>query len=191
MKRLFITLLILAALVLFAFIAINLQVLSYSTDKFFNDIAAVPAGDRVAIVLGARVENDGTPSNTLYDRTLIGVELYKAGKTKKLLLSGGGREPEVMKTLAMQLGVPETDIVLDDLGLRTYDSCVRAKQVFQIEKAIVVTQDYHLPRSLYLCQAVGIDSIGMNSKRREYLGERYSWIREYFARVAAWFDINS
>src|SRR5687767_692646 len=115
MKRILIILVILSALGLLATIAINLQVGSYSTNRIYNNVENVPAEDRVAIVLGARVENDGTPSDTLYDRVLMGVELYKAGRARKLLLSGGNREPAVMKQLAAELGVPETDIVLDDL----------------------------------------------------------------------------
>ncbi|MEO5858508.1 MAG: ElyC/SanA/YdcF family protein [Pyrinomonadaceae bacterium] len=190
MKSVLIIILILGSVALLVVILINLQVTSYSTDRIYDDINNVPAKDRVAIVLGARVGNDGVPSNTLYDRTVTGVELYKAGKTRKLVFSGGNNEPEVMKKLAIDLGVPETDVVLDDLGMRTYDSCIRAKQVFAIEKAIIVTQDYHLARSIYLCQTLDVDAIGLNAKRRDYDGERYAWLREYIARVVAWYDIN-
>ena len=189
MKRLFIILLIFGVLALLAVIVINLQVRSYSTDRIFNDINSLPAGDRVAIVLGARVRN-GVPSDMLYDRVLTGVELFKAGKSRKLLFSGGDDEPAVMKKLAVELGVPETDIILDDLGLRTYESCVRAKQVFEIADAIIVTQDYHLARSIYLCRNMGVDAIGVNSKRRDYDAEGFGGNREYIANVRAWYDIN-
>ncbi len=189
-KSLFIVLIIVGLVVLIAILAINLRVGSYSTNRVFNDIENVPTENRIAIVLGARVWEDGRPSNTLYDRVLTGVELYKAGKSRKLLLSGGNNEPAVMKKLAIELGVPEDALVLDDLGLRTYESCVRAKQVFQIDRAIIVTQDYHLPRSLYLCQSMGIDAIGVDAKRRDYDGERYFWLREYLSRVLAWYDVN-
>lgn len=190
MKHVLSIILILSAATLVSIIIINLRVASYSKDRIYNDIDRVPMDDRIAIVLGARVGANGVPSNTLYDRTVTGVELYKAGKTRKLLLSGGNDEPQVMKKLAIELGVRETDIVLDDLGLRTYDSCVRAKQVFEIEKAVIVTQDYHLARSLYLCQNLGVDAVGVNAKRRDYDGERYAWLREYISRVVAWYDIN-
>ena len=190
MKRLIIVLIIVGVLGFFAVLAINLQVTSYSANRIYGDVESVPAENRVAIVLGARVERDGTASDTLHDRVLTGVELYTAGKAGKLLLSGGGREPAVMKKLALELGVPEADIVLDDLGTRTLESCSRARHVFGIEKAIVVTQDYHLARSLYLCRSFGVEAIGANAKRREYLGERYAWVREYLSRVKAWYDIN-
>lgn len=189
MKRVLIILLILGLLTISTIVAINLQVGSYSTDRIFNDIDSVPTEDRVAIVLGARVRN-GEPSDMLYDRVITSVELYKAGKTKKLLMSGGDDEPEVMRKLAVSLGVPESDIVLDDQGLRTYDSCIRAKQTFEVASAIIVTQDFHLPRSIYLCQSLGVDSVGMNAKRRTYQAEGFGWNREYLANVAAWYDVN-
>lgn len=170
--------------------AINLRVGSDSEDRIYREINDVPDDRPVAIVLGARVADDGSPSNTLYDRTLTGVELYKAGKVKRLLLSGGNSEPDVMKRVAFDLGVPATDIELDAEGIRTYESCLRAKNVFGIDRAVIVTQDYHLARSLYLCSELGIDAIGVDAKRRDYDGERFHWIREYFARVKAWSDIN-
>ena len=189
MKRPLVTILILGLLAVLAIVVINLQVRSYSTDRIYNDVSSVPAEDRIAIVLGARVRN-GVPSDMLYDRVITGVELYKAGKTQKLLFSGGGDEPAVMKKLAIDLGVPETDIILDDLGLRTYESCVRAKQAFQIEKAIIVTQGFHLARSIYLCRNIGIDATGLSADRREYDAEGFGENREYIANVRAWYDIN-
>ncbi len=189
MESLLIVLSVLGLLTLIAVIIVNLRVRSYSTERIFSS-QNVPADGRVAIVLGARVEDDGTPSNTLNDRVLTGVELYKTGKAPKLLLSGGNTEPATMRKLALELGVPESDLIVDDLGTRTYESCVRAKTVFGIDRAIVVTQDYHLARSLYLCENLGIDAVGVDAKRREYLGERYAWVREYLSRVKAWKDIN-
>jgi SanA protein len=189
-KRFFIILAIFAAVGIAGVCLINLQVASYAQDRIYCCVDTTPAGRPVAIILGARVGKDGQPSNTLYDRVLTGVELYKAGKVNKLLLSGGNDEPEVMRKLAIELGVSATDVALDTFGLRTYDTCIRAKQVFEVDKAIVVTQDYHLYRTLYLCKNVGVDAIGVDAKRRDYDGEKFLWLREYFSRVAAWFDIN-
>lgn len=189
MKRILIIVLILALLTVLSIIVINLQVGSYSTNRIFNDIDIIPNGDRVAIVLGARARN-GEPSDMLYDRVVTAVDLYKAGKTRKLLMSGGDDEPEVMKKLAINLGIPDADIVLDDQGLRTYDSCIRAKHIFEITNAIIVTQDFHLGRSIYLCRNLGVDTIGMNAKRRNYIAEGFGWNREYISSVLAWFDIN-
>ena len=189
MKRFLIIVSLLAFCALIAIIAINLRVVSYSNERIFSidDLNSEP---RVGIVFGARVGEDGVASNTLHDRTIVAVEAYKAQKIDRLLLSGGNDEPEVMKKLAIELGVPASAIITDSLGLRTYDSCFRAKNEFSIDRAVLFTQDYHQARSIYLCTNMGIDSLGVNTKRRDYLGERYLWLREYLSRVGAWFDIN-
>jgi vancomycin permeability regulator SanA len=127
----------------------------------------------VAIVFGAGVYRDGTPLPVLEDRVTTAVDLYKAGKVQKLLLTGDNRfpehnEPKSMRNLALQLGVPEDDLVLDYAGRRTYDSCYRARFVFGVKKAILVTQEYHLPRAVYTCSQLGIDSIGVSADRRPY-----------------------
>ena len=190
MKAVIIVILLLGLAAVAAVIAINYRVVTYAETRIYRDVNDVPDDRPVAIVLGARVADDGTASNTLYDRTLTGVDLYKAGKVKRLLLSGGNSEPDVMRRVAIDLGVPATDIELDAEGVRTYESCLRAKSVFGIDRAVIVTQDYHLARSLFLCSELGIDAIGVDAKRRDYDGERFHWIREYFARVKAWYDVN-
>lgn len=190
MKFVIIILLVIVVVAVAGVVGINIRVGSYAEGKIYNDIESLPAGQRVAIVLGARVTPEGEPSNTIYDRTLVGAEIYKAGKAQKVLLSGGGLEPEVMKRLALEFGVPAGDIIIDELGLRTYESCLRAKNNFNITEAVIVTQDYHLPRSLYLCQNLGINAIAIDAKRRDYLGERWFWVREYLSRVKAWYDVH-
>lgn len=180
---------------LLAISLINLRVGSYSTGKILRTADAVADEDRIAIVFGARVWEGGVPSNTLHDRVVTAVESYKAGKVKKFLMSGDRTgpeydEPAAMKRLAMDLGVPEENIFLDPRGLRTYDTCLRAKEIFKIEKAVLFTQDCHQPRAQYLCDNLGIDSIGVDTKRRDYVGEWYYWFREFFSRAGAWFEIN-
>ena len=127
----------------------------------------------VAIVFGAGVYRDGTPTPVLADRVATAVDLYMTGKVKKILLTGDNRfpdynEPAAMKRLAVSLGVPETDLIPDYAGRRTYDSCYRARFVFNIEKAILVSQDFHLPRAVYLCDQLGIESVGVSADRRVY-----------------------
>lgn len=195
LRRILHILLNLGLVVLLAVCLVNLRVGSYSTGKIFRSADDIPAEDRIAIVFGARVWEGGVPSNTLHDRVLTAVESYQAGKVKKLLMSGDRTgpeydEPAAMKKLAMDLGVPEENIVLDPKGLRTYDTCRRAKEIFKIERAVLFTQDYHQPRAQYLCDNLGIDSIGVDTKRRDYVGENYFWYREFFARAGAWFEIN-
>ncbi len=189
MKRFLKTASLLALAVLIAVILINLRVASYS-DNRIQTIDGLAEEPRVGIVFGARVGDDGVASNTLHDRTIVAVEAFHANKVNKLLLSGGKDEPEVMKKLALELGVPESAIVTDASGLRTYDSCFRAKNVFGVTRAVLFTQDYHQARSLYLCSSMGIDCLGVDTKRRKYLGERWLWVREYLSRVGAWYDVN-
>jgi SanA protein len=176
---------------------INNRIQSQAVGKTQTSITEIPTENppRVAIVLGAKVWENGEPSNVLYDRVLTAVELYRAGRVKKLLMSGDNSfanydEPTAMKQTAVKLGVPEGDIVLDFAGRRTYDTCYRAKEIFNVKKAIVVTQEFHQARTLYLCNNLGVNSIGITANRRRYEGERYWAFREFFSRASAWLEIN-
>jgi SanA protein len=142
----------------------------------------------VAIVFGAGLYRNGTPMPVLADRVATAVGLYQAGVVQKLILTGDNRtadynEPEAMRRLAVELGVPDSDLVLDYAGRRTYDSCYRARFVFGVKKAILVSQDFHLPRAVYLCGQLGIDSIGVSADRRAYqLSSLIQWnLREWAA----------
>jgi SanA protein len=140
--------------------------------RIYRNIDDVPSAP-VAIVFGAGLYRDGTPMPVLADRVSTAVDLYKAGKVGKLLLTGDNRfpehnEPEAMRRLALSLGVPEADLVNDYAGQRTYDSCYRAGFVFQVKRAILVSQDFHLPRAIYLCDQLGIESVGVAADRRAY-----------------------
>lgn len=120
----------------------------------------------VAIIFGAWVEPDGDPSAMLADRVEMGAKLYAAGKVKALLLTGDNHidsydEPEAMRQYALKLGVPDAALVLDYAGFRTYDSCYRAQAIFQVEQAILVTQQFHLDRALLTCNGLGVQSVGV------------------------------
>lgn len=168
------------------------------TNRFMNNsIMAIPIEEprRIAIVFGAKVWENGEPSHALEDRVVTAVELYRAGRVNKLLMSGDNPtpaydEPTAMKNAAMKLGVPEENIVLDFAGRRTYDTCYRAKEVFEVKKAILVTQEFHQARAIYLCNSMGVDSLGIKANRRTYLGERRWAIREFFSIASAWFEMN-
>jgi SanA protein len=193
--RIFLTSVTLALLGLFTVYLINLQVASYSNNKIYQSVADVPNDNSIAIILGAKVWDDGSLSHALLDRVTTGVELYKAGKVKKLLMSGDNPsadydEPTAMKGEAVKQGVPETDIVLDFAGRRTYDTCYRAKEIFEVKKAVIVSQEFHLPRSIYLCENIGVESVGIIANRRKYLGENYWAFREFFSVFSAWFEMN-
>lgn len=195
--RIFLSFISLALLGLLAVFLINRHVHSYTDQRLKLSISEVPqeSPPRIAIVLGARVWDDGSPSHALLDRVTTAAELYKAGKAQKLLMSGDNPnhqydEPTAMKRTAMELGIPESDIVLDFAGRRTYDTCYRAREIFEVKKAIIVTQEFHQARSLYLCNTMGIDTIGIKANRRSYLGERYWAFREFFSVFSAWFEVN-
>ncbi len=161
----------------------------------YHDVQRVPEAP-VAIVFGAAVYPGGHPSPVLADRIAAAVDLYKAGKVRKLLLSGDNRfqnynEPGAMMRYAMQLGVPHTAMQPDYGGRRTYDTCYRAKYIFQVDKAILVTQDFHLPRALFICHSLGIDAVGFTADRRRYSRRETLWwtLRESVALVRAVADV--
>jgi vancomycin permeability regulator SanA len=146
----------------------------------------------VALVFGAEVKRDGTPSAALRDRVLAGVDLYHAGKVKTLVMSGKDPEPRAMQDLAINQGVPLEAITLDEGGLRTYDTCYRAINVYEFEEALIVTQDFHLPRALYLCHFMGIDVQGIPAREGQYWrGSTVFWnVRESMATLLALWQIH-
>ena len=195
--RIVLTLAVFGLLGLLSIYLINARIKSQADGKYKTTIMEVQTETppRIAIVLGAKVWENGEPSDALYDRVITAVELYRAGRVKKILMSGDNPtenydEPTAMKATAVKLGIPENDIILDFAGRRTYDTCYRAKEIFAVQKAIVVTQEFHQARTLYLCNNLGVDSIGITANRRKYQGESYWAWREFFSTASAWFEIN-
>lgn len=140
------------------------------------------------IVLGCGVHSDGTPSHMLEDRLKQGIALYQQGAAPKLLMSGdhGTKdydEVNVMKGYAVKAGVPSEDVFMDHAGFSTYDTMSRAKHIFGAEKVIVVTQQYHLYRAVYLARAMGMEAYGVPSDYRQYSGQFARDVREVLARV--------
>lgn len=151
---------------------------------------------KVAIVFGAGLQRDGTPSPILRDRVETAVTLLREKKVEKILFSGDNRfenynEPGAMQAYALQLGAPLQDIVLDYAGRRTYDTCYRAKFIFKVEEAILVTQEFHLPRALFLCNHFKINAVGVNADIRNYSKRSVQvWtLREIFATTTAVWDL--
>jgi len=152
--------------------------------------------ERVAIIFGAGLRRDGRPTAVLRDRVETGAQLYFDGKIEKLLMSGDNQvveynEPEAMRQYAISLGVPEQDIVLDYAGRRTYDTCYRAKSIFGLESTLLVTQKFHLPRALFLCNALGIEAQGVEANKFSYSRRSLTFwnIREQFATFTAFMDV--
>jgi len=156
--------------------------------------ADVPARS-TAIVFGAGVSADGEPTSVLYDRVAVAAELYHLGKADQILLSGDGRndvldEPQAMRRAALRLGVPDEALLLDGAGLRTYESCRRARDVFGVTDAVLVTQRFHLSRALMLCDSLNLDVVGVASDLRSYSWRwRANWqVRETGATVVGWLE---
>jgi vancomycin permeability regulator SanA len=159
----------------------------------FEDIP----NERAAIVFGAGLWRDGSPTPVLRDRVKTASELYSQGKVEKILMSGDNStedydEPTAMKNYAIELGIPEDAIVLDFAGRRTYDTCYRAKEIFGLESAILVTQEFHLSRALYLCDTLGVESTGVIADQHYYLKRsRFFWnTREALATLNALWDVH-
>jgi SanA protein len=185
--------LLLLTLILVFFIP-RLITLLYSFPRTYLP-AAVPS-KRVAIVFGAGLTRDGSPSPVLRERVATAAGLYFSGKVEKLLMSGDNRfiyynEPGAMREYALALGVPEDAVVLDYAGRRTYDTCYRAKAIFQLDQAILVTQQFHLPRALFTCNKLGLPSVGVPADQVEYFSRsRLFWnLREIPATAMALWEI--
>jgi len=139
------------------------------------------------VVLGCQVKDDGKPSSMLSDRLQRGIELYKQGSAPKIIMSGdhGTKtydEVNTMKQVAIEAGVESGDIFMDHAGFSTYESIYRAKEIFEADKIIVVTQQYHLYRALYIAQMLGIKAYGVSSDYRTYWGQSNREAREILAR---------
>ena len=140
------------------------------------------------LVLGCFVKDDGRPSDMLYDRLKRGVELYNLGASPKLIMSGDhGREEydevAAMKQFAIDEGIPSEDVFMDHAGFSTYESIYRAKEIFCADKILIVTQEYHLYRALYIADQLGVEAYGVSSDYRTYVGQFMRDFREMLARV--------
>lgn len=139
------------------------------------------------IVLGCQVKDDGTPSHMLQDRLERGIALYKLGAAPKIIMSGDHGQDEydevnTMKQYAIDAGVPSSDIFMDHAGFSTYETVVRAKQIFGAERIIIVTQEYHLYRALYIAKQFDLEAWGVGADYRTYYGQTSRDIREILAR---------
>lgn len=172
-----------------AIAGINGIVIGTATSRILSpqDAAALADVDCI-LVLGCLVGSDGVPSDMLHDRLRQGVELYQLGAAPKMLMTGDhGRtnydEVDAMKTYAVNNGVPSEDVFMDHAGFSTYESMYRAKEVFQAKKIIIVTQEYHLYRAVFIARSLGLDAYGVTSDYNWYLGQFRRDVREVLARV--------
>ncbi|MBP2192821.1 vancomycin permeability regulator SanA [Nocardia goodfellowii] len=181
-----------AAVVLIGALAVSASVgwVRYQASGREYAADAVPATD-VAIVFGAQVYDDGQPSPYLAARLDIGRQLLESGKVRALLLTGdNGRrtydEPEAMRRYLVGKGVPAAKIALDYAGFDTYQSCVRANKIFGVRQAIVVTQDFSVPRTVALCRSAGIETAAVADHSQPHEGVWIKcWVRDQIAAIKA------
>ncbi len=166
---------------------INAYVCASTNQQIFSPEDAADLGADCIIVLGCQVKADGTPSHMLSDRLDRAIALYKLGAAPKIIMSGDhGQtnydEVNTMKQYAIDAGVPSQDIFMDHAGFSTYETVYRAKAIFGVKSAIIVTQKYHLYRALHIANRFDIDAVGVSADYRTYSGQMKRDIREILAR---------
>ncbi len=181
-----------AALSLTLVVTVSTSMVKLTAEGIVTTQAIPPDhGYDCVLVLGAGVRDDGSPSDMLYDRVRVSAEVYAALGDVPLLMSGDHtgdyNEVGVMKSLAVEMGVPSEDVFLDHEGYSTYESLYRAKQVFGAENIIIVTQEYHLHRALYIARELGLEAVGLSADLRTYRGQSRYNTREHLARFKDFF----
>lgn len=170
-------------------LGINLWVTGSVSNRILTEQEAATLQDVDCIViLGCQVRSDGTPSHMLEDRLKRGVVLYELGAAPKLLMSGDHGtatydEVDAMKRYAVDAGISSADVFMDHAGFSTYETVSRAINVFEADKIIIVTQQYHLYRALYVAHALGIEAYGVPADYRQYSGQLARDVREVLARI--------
>lgn len=167
--------------------------------RILSEVEAVPTDDwphpRVAIVFGASVLGNRHLSPVLADRVETAIQLYQAKKIDRILVSGDNRhasynEPRAMQEYLIARSIPTTDILLDPSGRSTYETCLRARTVFGLRRAVLVTQEFHLPRALYIANQLGLEAVGMAGTLRPSLQVDYQSLRELAAEFKAFYNIR-
>lgn len=185
--RILFALLLLMVLGAAAVLGINAYVVGSTKAAILSQQEAADLKADCILVLGCRVYEDGTPSHMLHDRLQQGVALYHDGAAPKLLMSGDHGQKEydevnAMKRFAIEAGIASGDVFMDHAGFSTYESLYRAKEIFGVQKVIIVTQKYHLHRALYIARQLGLEAYGVASDYRSYAGQSMRQLREILAR---------
>lgn len=187
LRRVLVVLGLLCLLAVAAVLGPNAWVVLSTRGKILTLSDAPPEDIDCILVLGCGVYSDGSPTPMLNDRLTRAVELYEAGWSEKLLMSGDNRskyynELATMHRVAREAGVPYSAIALDYAGLNTYDSVYRARDIFGAKRIVIVTQAYHLYRALYLARALGLEAWGVAADGENYSGQAMRDLREILAR---------
>jgi vancomycin permeability regulator SanA len=181
-------------IIIFLLTIIFLVAVNFSIKKYGQNICTADSTAEAALVLGAKVYDNGRISPIFQDRIDTALDLYEKGSVKKILISGDHGRPDydevnAAKDYFLEKGVKAEDIFLDHAGFDTYDSVYRARDIFVATSLIVVTQDFHLARALYIADKLGIDACGASADLRPYVGASRFESREYLARIKAFFNV--
>jgi len=179
-----------------AFFIIN-GIVTAITDKYvyeIDDISNLEKAECV-LVLGAKVYGDESLSPILKDRVNYAIAIYEAGKADKILFTGDHGQTDydevnAMMDYAINQSVPKEDIFLDHAGFSTYESIYRARDIFLVSNVIIVTQDFHISRAVYIARSLGLNAYGVNADPRKYANEKSDAFRESLARVKDFFLVN-
>lgn len=161
---------------------------------YLVDEASLPLHPDVVMILGGGIKPDGTPNDALTDRLIVGERVSKLTQAPMLLTGDDGqfRGPEIagMHKWLLDRGVSPDRIVIDGEGYRTYESCKRAAELFNLKKMVIITQRFHIGRAIYLCHSFDIESYGVTSDLQPYRSIVWFTVRDMLASVKAWSDIN-
>lgn len=172
----------------------NAWVLLSAKSRCYESLELVPSRD-VAVVLGTSPRLSSGSSNPFFESRMdAAAELYKRGKVRHILVSGDNRrkdydEPTAMRDALVKRGIPEQAVSMDFAGLRTLDTVERARAVFGLSEALIVTDDFHLARSLFLAKAKGLDAVGVCGVRVRWSWSKKTRCREVVSRTLAWLDV--
>jgi SanA protein len=178
-----------------AILSLNLYIKDFSSSYIYDSAGNIPQADAV-LILGASVFSDGRLSDILKDRVITAIRVYDSGKAPKILISGYSKgrnynEVDSVKSYLLNQGIPESDIISDYSGFDTYDSLYRAKHIFKLDSIDITTQNYHLPRAIYVARKIGINAFGTNSDLQTYQKIFFFRLREGFANLKAVIDVLS
>ena len=179
---------ILGVLGIIILLGINMHIKRSVSDRILKSEEIVADDFECIFVLGCNVWENGEPSHMLRDRLLRGIELYNLGISDTLLMSGdhgqeGYNEVQTMKDFAIKYEIPSEDVFMDHAGFSTYESIYRAKEIFGVDKMVIVTQEYHLYRALYMAEKLGVEAYGVGADSNRYYGQTMRDVREVLARA--------
>jgi len=193
MRKLF-YLIVFGVIVLIFCIVINLYMVFSVKNNIYYNIDRV-SKLQTALVLGAGIFPNGQISDMFRDRLDTAVDLYNKNKVKKILVSGDhGRknydEVNKAKEYLLGKGIKSDDLFLDHAGFSTYDSIYRAKNIFEVNSIVIITQNFHLPRAVYIAKRLDIDSVGLPADKHKYVNVYLNYLREFPARIKTWLEIT-